>query len=130
MSQQPKRIPAPEPADKPAYIELTHGLFAIVDAWNYAELNKHKWRAVKASYKWYAVRDRPWNEKTYTVKMHRVIAHTPKGMVTHHKNRNSLDNREANLDNQWPDEHKRLHANSRLQVKMLARPGGLAAQEK
>ncbi|GAH79495.1 unnamed protein product, partial [marine sediment metagenome] len=79
MSQQPKNLPAAIPADKPAYIELTRGMFAIVDAWNYAELNKHKWRAVKASHKWYAVRDKPWGNKVYTVKMHRVVAHTPKG---------------------------------------------------
>lgn len=117
MSQQPKNLPAPIPADKPAYIELTHGMFAIVDAWNYEELNKHKWRAVKASHKWYAVRDRPWGDKVYTVKMHRVIAHTPKDLVTHHDNRNSLDNREFNLLNMTNPDHKRLHANARLRVK-------------
>ncbi|GAJ21824.1 unnamed protein product, partial [marine sediment metagenome] len=78
--------------------------------------------AVKSSYKWYAVRDKPWGDKVYSVKMHRVVAHTPKGMLPHHKNRNSLDNREANLENMTDPDHRRLHATDRLQVKIEPTP--------
>jgi len=49
--------------------------------------------------------------------MHRLVAHTPKGMVTHHRNRNTLDNRRANLINLSPKQHHALHQNHSLLIK-------------
>ena len=49
--------------------------------------------------------------------MHRLIAKTHYDMICHHRNRNSLDNRRANLVNMPKDDHHRLHGNDNLIVK-------------
>ena len=81
-------------------IKLTQGQFAIVDDDDYAYLSKFKWSAVKSiKGRFYALRHGPRdsNGKRVCFIMHRIIAKTPKGVLTDHENHNTLDNRKNNL---------------------------------
>lgn len=106
MLQVKLEKPTPENS---CLIKLTQGKFAIVDrqfaslAWEY------KWRAVRWHYRWYAYSTCESCGTHCRVAMHRLIANTPAGQVCHHYNRNSLDNRRANLLNQTNRQHAELH---------------------
>lgn len=94
-------------------IELTQGQVALVDDWRYDELNQFKWCARFDSYtnSFYAVRGfKASDGKWTTIRMHRVVANTPKGMKTDHKNRNTLDNQEENVRicNNYQNSHNRI----------------------
>jgi hypothetical protein len=81
-------------------IKLSQEQEALVDDWRYKELNIHQWSALwcETTKSFYAVRhSRDLNGKRILLRMHSVIANTPKGMETDHINRNTLDNREENL---------------------------------
>ncbi len=73
-------------------IPLTGGFYAYVDAEDFEELNRWRWRAHSGGY---AVR---W-EKDKLILMHRQIMKTPQGMVVDHINGNGYDNTRANLRN-------------------------------
>lgn len=77
-----------------AYIPLTRGLYALVDA-QWATLGEYLWCAVPTTTgdSFYAVRYEDGKKKS----MHRIVSACPEGMIPDHKNRNGLDNREANL---------------------------------
>lgn len=92
-----------------AFIRLTNHKVAMVDSELYPQLNKYFWRAAKSNSCWYAVRREVRNGRTFTVRMHRQVAKTPPGIVCHHENFNSLDNRRSNLSNLDPLEHSYLH---------------------
>lgn len=100
-----------------AIINLTHDKFAIVDSWRFNALNKFSWRAVKAHTLWYAKTTIRKDGKDIDISMHRFIAQTPRGMVCHHRNHNSLDNREANLDNQDKRSHTLHHKANAIRIK-------------
>lgn len=110
----------PEP--KTLQIPLTKGMFAIIDAQDLELVSGCSWRAVKYKRSWYAKTDNYQNHPRLSRYMHRVIAQTPASLVTHHRNRNSLDNRRANLLNLTRDEHKFLHKNNSLIIKFNDRP--------
>ncbi|MBN1788503.1 MAG: HNH endonuclease [Sedimentisphaerales bacterium] len=83
-------------------IKLTKGKYAIVDAGDYAQLNKTRWYAVKAGRTFYAVRSiyragGNGRKKRTTVKMHRQIMGPGGKLVVDHINHNGLDNRRVNL---------------------------------
>ena len=80
-------------------IQLTKDQVALVDDWNYEELNSRNWFAQwdKCTQSYYACRHVKVNGKQYRISMHSQIAKPPQGMVTDHINRNPLDNREENL---------------------------------
>jgi hypothetical protein len=101
----------------PRLIELTHGMWAIVDAEDYDGLMKYKWRAVQSYRSWYAKTTIGKPPHQYDLCMHRVIAHTPKNKVCHHKNRNTLDNRRINLKNMHMFLHKLEHMHNRILIK-------------
>ena len=95
---RPEHVELPEPPnDEIRYIPLTRGQYAIVDAWNYEWLSRHKW----------SIQDSRQGKTRYAVRgckgrkifMHREIMKPPPGMVVDHINRNGLDNREDNLRN-------------------------------
>lgn len=66
-------------------------LFALVDDDMYEFLNKWRW-SLSLGYA------RNWDVKTQKhYAMHRLIIDAPKGAKVDHKNRNTLDNRRANL---------------------------------
>lgn len=90
-------------------VKLTNGMFAIVDKPLTNQIAGLKWRAIKWHFRWYAVASRTLHGSTVQVAMHRLIAATPRGEVCHHYNKNSLDNRFANLLNQLPLHHQQLH---------------------
>jgi hypothetical protein len=73
-------------------IQLTKGMFAIVDDDDYERLSQHKWRVSGR----YAGR---WLDKKneQVSLMHREIAQPPSGMVVDHINGDGLDNRKTNL---------------------------------
>jgi len=75
-------------------ILLPNGKFALVDDEDYDKLNQFKWYISDG----YAVRDvLPRGIKHQTIRMHRMIVNTPKGMDTDHINMDRLDNRRENL---------------------------------
>lgn len=85
-------------------ITLTKGYVATVDDDDYERLSKFKWTAVvngKFVKRIYGYRRAGWDKLTRrytrTVWMHREIANPPYGMDVDHINRNTLDNRKANL---------------------------------
>jgi len=80
-------------------IPLTRGKFAIVDPEDYPRIAKHKWHLAKSPTSSYAVRWKRLKSKNTRrrIWMHREIIHIPDNLLCDHINRNSLDNRKANL---------------------------------
>lgn len=76
-----------------AHISLSNGLWATVDAEDYAYLSRFKW----CHHQGYAARGIRVGDRIHTVLMHRIIMMTPDGVETDHKNGNGLDNRKKNL---------------------------------
>jgi len=97
-------------------IELTQGKFTIVDNDRVAALRKFHWRAVHAHHNWYAKTTIRKDGKDITISMHRFIARTQFGWVTHHINGDSLDNRFANLRNMSKMDHTLLERNNRIKI--------------
>lgn len=103
-------------ASAPATIQLDADHVALVDSALYPFLRQYQWKAVKYFRCWYARLVSPINPSSCSVSMHRLIANTPAGMVCHHRNRNSLDNRRSNLLNLTREEHRFLHQNNTLKI--------------
>jgi hypothetical protein len=80
-------------------IQLTQGQVAIVDDWWFDELNQHKWFAdwSRGNKSFYATRTPIGLFGKQTIRMHTVVAGTPKGFHTDHINHDTLDNRSENL---------------------------------
>jgi hypothetical protein len=83
-------------------IELTQGQVAIVDDWWFDYLSQWKWYAdwCKNTQSFRACR----MEKRKCIRMHRVVAKTPDGMICDHIHHNTLDNRESELRNVSPSQ--------------------------
>lgn len=84
------RARPPEPRGDVKPILLTDGIYAYVDACDYAEISRYTWRLVGGGY---AGR----SEKGKTILMHRQIMKPPKGMVVDHVRGNKLNNSRENL---------------------------------
>jgi DNA polymerase-1 len=93
-------------------IPLTQGKYAIVDPDDYRRLSKHKWYAAGSPGNcYYAVRAvMTKNGKKRRLHMHRQILKVPDDMFVDHINRNSLDNRKANLRPATPSQNGRNRA--------------------
>lgn len=81
-------------------IELTKGLYALVDDEDFEELNKVKWCAIKGRYTYYAVRGvRVKGEgRNIGFKMHRVILKlSDRKIFVDHIDGNGLNNQKSNL---------------------------------
>jgi len=102
---------------EPALIKLTQGKFAIVDHAKLKVLQKFKWQAVQSKRNWYAKAYIRKNGKLIKISMHRFIARTPFGMVCHHKDLNSLNNRLENLQNVTKAWHTAFHKENRILIK-------------
>jgi hypothetical protein len=76
-------------------ILLTRGKVALVDQEDYDFLMQWKWTLHSEGYAYR--NNREGDRFPRIIMMHRIINHTPKGMVTDHINRNRLDNRKVNL---------------------------------
>lgn len=90
-------------------IELTKGKTAIVDRVVNDYLFECVWVAVKWNFRWYAYSWKKKDGSRSRIAMHRLIAQTPPSEICHHLNKNSLDNRKANLLNMTPRAHRQLH---------------------
>ena len=93
-------------------IPLTQGKYAIVDPDDYQRLSKHKWYAAgRRGNCYYAVRMiKTRNGTKRQFHMHRQILKVPDDMFVDHINRNSLDNRKANLRPATPSQNVRNRA--------------------
>lgn len=74
-------------------IKLTNGKYAIVDLEDYEKLNQNKWRALRASHTFYAIRA----EKGKIIYMHNQIMQPPPGKMVDHDDHNGLNNGRGNL---------------------------------
>jgi hypothetical protein len=95
-------------------IKSTNGHFIRVDVEFWITHSKFNWKVKKGSYGLYAYRTEIINGKPKAFFMHREIAKTQKGFVTHHKNRNTLDNRKRNLETMTDFDHKMIHQRNRI----------------
>ena len=68
-------------------------------------LTRFHWYAKKSRELWYACTKVVIAGKVKFLRMHRIVAHTPAGMISHHLNGNTLDNRTMNLLNVTEYEH-------------------------
>ncbi len=93
-------------------IPLTRGKYAIVDPDDYRRLSKHKWYAAGSPGNcYYAVRAViTKNGKKRRLHMHREVIKAPDNLLVDHINRNSLDNRKANLRPATPSQNGRNRA--------------------
>lgn len=92
-------------------IQLTKGMTTIVDAEDFEHLNEHKWQARQMYDRWYAMRKVTTNGRTYWVRMHRQIMHTPADQIVHHIHGRTLDNRKSQLENAYQKDHQFHHKN-------------------
>lgn len=91
-----------------AYVPLTKGYEAIIDAADISLVDGMNWHAaVQRDGRVYAKRSQWVDGKHMNVLLHRVIAGTPEGMDTDHKNGDGLDNRRSNLRNATTSENMR-----------------------
>ena len=105
-------------SEKPyALIELTQDKHAIISKSRLPGLSKFSWRAVQHHRSWYAKTTITKNGKQIDISMHRFIARTKFPNVCHHKNRNSLDNRDENLENMTKQAHDLLHTLDSILIK-------------
>ncbi len=87
-------------ANETCRIALTQGQYAVVDSDWVDRLSQWKWHAKWCSRMkaYYAARNETTTKgKQRTIRMHRVIAQAPSGLVVDHRDHNTLNNTEANL---------------------------------
>lgn len=97
-------------------IALTQDKVALVDDEDYEWLTQWKWSVIHNGNTWYAVHTEWENNKCYTIRMHREILNTPKGIQGDHINGNGLDNQRHNLRNATCTENHRNQHCKRMNV--------------
>lgn len=81
-----------------AYVPLTRGYVATIDAADVPLVAPHNWQVEINGVRRYAKRSVMHRDGTWeTVKMHRVIMQAPKDREVDHREGDGLDNRRANL---------------------------------
>lgn len=85
------------------------GRICLIDEEDADRITCYKWHLRRVRSRYYAVRKIRSNGKEFLLPMHRQIMHCPQGSVVHHKNRWTLDNRKANLNNMTEKKHHLLH---------------------
>lgn len=83
---------------------------AIIDTKHYARVSQYAWylKRIRQGVYYVATGIRE-NGKVRTLYLHRFIVQAIKGMDVHHKNTNSLDNQEKNLEERPSPEHRCWH---------------------
>lgn len=95
-------------------IQLDKDKVAIVDDDLYPGLMKFHWYAFQRHRSWYARTTIRNGDHVFHINMHRLVAKTEFGMVCHHVNGNTLDNRRSNLQNMTKTNHNTYHANNKI----------------
>lgn len=90
---------------------------AIVDDYDYDWLKRYKWILVRHQKSFYAKTPIKKFGVTVYVAMHTMVAKTPRSLCCHHRNRNTLDNRNKNLINLTRPVHRAIHKNNTLLFK-------------
>lgn len=90
-----------------AYVTLTKGYVAVIDAADVPLVEGFNWCAKVGKNTIYAKRADYTKPKMLTVLMHRVIAETPDGMDTDHADGDGLNNRRANLRVATPSQNNK-----------------------
>jgi hypothetical protein len=81
-----------------AYVPLSQGLHAIIDAEDAEFIGQWNWSAKRGTNTFYAVRTITISpEKQKVLRMHRIIIDAKEGLEVDHINRNGIDNRRSNL---------------------------------
>jgi len=93
------------PETPTALLELNHNFTAKYDPELYPFIEKYHWFAKKSFHRWYAVAWIKVDGKRKLIRMHRLINSTPKDLVCHHLNGDTMDNRIDNLMNITEFEH-------------------------
>lgn len=106
-----------------ATLTCANGLIVLIDATDWLWLSCFTWHAYRRQKSFYARTSIFANGKTRWVYMHRMIAKTPLDWICHHRNRNSLDNRDKNLINMSKKDHQFLHQNNTLTIKFEKQTG-------
>lgn len=94
-----------------AYVPLTRGHVAIIDASDAPLVYGKNWRALVVKDTVYACRSVPGEKHQRVILMHRIIMNDPDGMVVDHKDGNGLNNTRINLR---PATHSQNLQNQRL----------------
>lgn len=95
----PKRFPITVIGPSIAYIPLSQEQYALIDFDDLSLLANEQWYAWwnPSTKSYYAVRNAPNNARPQRIYMHRVILSCRDGFVGDHRNKNTIDNRRANL---------------------------------
>jgi hypothetical protein len=80
-----------------AYVPLTKGYEAVIDAADVPLVGAHNWKAKVEPNTVYAVRNDRSGPKEREVRMHRVIMGEPNGLEVDHRDSNGLNNKRENL---------------------------------
>jgi hypothetical protein len=80
-------------------IPLTQGYFAKVDNSDFIWLSKYEWCLCKGRWTNYAKRGEMIDGKEVTIRMHRQILNTPKGVKVDHKDHDGLNCQRFNIRN-------------------------------
>jgi len=86
-------------------IELQKGFVCKLDPDDYEKLKKYHWYACKSFHCFYVLTTFRRNGRKVFVRMHRHIMHCKTGLVVHHINHNTMDNRRKNLMILTEEEH-------------------------
>lgn len=98
-----------------AYVPLTHGYIAIIDAADAELVGQWNWLAqIRPGGKVYAGRSQWSNGKHVGIRMHRFLLDAPAGFEIDHINTDGLDNRRANLRIATTSENQRNRGATRL----------------
>lgn len=110
----PKPLPLTSSPPTEVTLSLGHNLFTTIDYDDFSSFHKYHWKARKSHSCWYASRKETVQGKSRTVFLHRELLNAKPDEVVHHLNRNTLDNRRANLQLLTPHDHGHIHAFQRL----------------
>lgn len=92
-----KPVRAPRVVGELAYLPLTKGYEAVVNASDLALLGSRPWCALVHKNTVYAVRNDVVDGRRVTVYLHRVVLSAPDELLVDHKDGNGLNNTRANL---------------------------------
>ena len=89
-----------------AYVPLTRGYEAIIDAADVPSVDQWNWQATQQQHTIYAVRTERSGTSKRTVRMHRALMGDPIGFEVDHVDGNGLDNRRSNLRQATPSQNQ------------------------